>query len=137
MAPYMPTIFPFHSRLFINKTILFRRLSPIITRVFYFLEYFGDSEKTRLFCRSFNQTGIIKRQIVWPILVPRISCLSNAFDERLEDTLRHSTFLTNINTWSIPQEVKLVRSTRPRSTFSYKHRKKTIRLKLDRNETVR
>ena len=60
----MPTMFPFHSRLFISKTILFRMLSPIITRVFYFLEYIGDSEKARLFCRSFNQTGIIKRQIV-------------------------------------------------------------------------
>ena len=52
----MPTMFPFHSRLFISKTILFRMLSPIITRVFYFLEYIGDSEKPRLFCRSFNQT---------------------------------------------------------------------------------
>ena len=60
----MPTIFPFHSRLFINKKILLRRLSSIITRVFYFLEYIGDSEKARLFCRSFNQTRIIKRQIV-------------------------------------------------------------------------
>ena len=60
----MPTIYPFHSRFFINKTILFRKLSLIITRVFYFLEYIGDSEKARLFCRSFNQTGIIKRQIV-------------------------------------------------------------------------
>ena len=41
----MPTIFPFHSRLFINKTILFRRLLPIITQVFYFPECIGDSEK--------------------------------------------------------------------------------------------
>ena len=60
----MPTIFPFHSRLFINKAILFRRLSPISTQVFYFPEYIGESEKARLFCRTFNQTGIIKRQIV-------------------------------------------------------------------------
>ena len=60
----MPTIYPFHSRFFINKTILFRKLSLIITRVFYFLEYIGDSEKACLLCRSFNQTRIIKRQIV-------------------------------------------------------------------------
>ena len=45
----MPTIIPFYSRLFINKTIPFRRLSPIITQVFYFLEYTGNSEKARLF----------------------------------------------------------------------------------------
>ena len=60
----MPTIFPFHSRLFINKAILSRRLSPIITQVFYFPEYIGDPEKARLFCRSLNQTRIIKQQIV-------------------------------------------------------------------------
>ena len=45
----MPTIFPFHSRLFINKTILFRRLLPIITQVFYFPECIGDSEKPIFF----------------------------------------------------------------------------------------
>ena len=73
MASYMPTIFPFHSRLFINKTILFRRLSSIITQVFYFPEYIGDLEKARLFCWSFNQTETIKQQIVWPILVPTMS----------------------------------------------------------------
>ena len=89
MAPYMPTIFPFHSCLFINKTILFRKLSPIITQVFDFLEYIGDSEKAHLFSRSFNQTRIF--QII--NRMPRISCLSNAFDERLEDTGATKYFL--------------------------------------------
>ena len=60
----MPTMFPFHFRVFINKTILVRRLSPNVIQVFYFPEYIGDSEKARLFCRSFYQKGIIKQQIV-------------------------------------------------------------------------
>ena len=60
----MATIFPFYSRLLINETILFRRLSRIITQVFYFPEYTENSEKAHLFCRRFNQTGIIKQQIV-------------------------------------------------------------------------
>ena len=77
----MPTIFPFYSRLFINKTILFRRLSPIITQVFYFTEYIVTQKKPVFFVDV-----SIKGQIIWPMLVPRISYLSNVFDEDLEDT---------------------------------------------------
>ena len=68
-----------------NKAVLFRMLSPLLLKSFI-SEYIGDTEKVRLFCRHFNQTGIIKQQIVWPILVPWISCISNVVDERLEDT---------------------------------------------------
>ena len=56
----MLTIFPFFSRLFMNKAVLFRMYSPLLLKSFI-SEYIGDTEKVCLFCRHFNQTGIIKQ----------------------------------------------------------------------------